>query len=176
MSDHQPAPYQFSTPTWGEFVNKSKPNYVYVASSWRNPVQGAVVEVLRAAKIDCYDFKNPEHAKGFKWREVMPSAVYVGGHVAQDSVPADDYVKALQHPRALEGFMHDFNAMQRADTCILVLPCNRSAHLELGWFVGQGRRTAILLDDPVTPELMYRMVNFVTTNVRDLLGWLGVED
>jgi hypothetical protein len=33
--------------------------------------------------------------------------------------------------------------------------------LELGWFVGQGRKTAVLLDDPCTPELMYRMVDFI---------------
>lgn len=83
----------------------------------------------------------------------------------------------LDHPRAIEGFDADFGAMERADTCVLVLPCNRSAHLELGWFVGTDRRTAILLDGPnVTPELMYRMVDFVTPSLFDLLGWLGVED
>ena len=27
------------------------------------------------------------------------------------------------------------------DTFVLVLPCGRSAHLELGWAVGQGKRT-----------------------------------
>lgn len=50
-------------------------------------------------------------------------------------------------------------------------------HLELGWFVGQSVPTAILLDGPsVTPELMYRMVDHVTTSLLDLLAWLGVED
>lgn len=52
----------------------------------------------------------------------------------------------------------------------------RSAHLELGWAVGQGKKTAVLLDDPVTPELMYKMVDYLAPNVHDLLGWLGVED
>jgi hypothetical protein len=70
-------------------------------------------------------------------------------------------------------------AMEKADAFVLVLPCGRSAHLELGWAVGAGKRTAILLDpdarDEVTPELMYRMVDFVTPSVYDLLGWLGVE-
>jgi len=60
---------------------------------------------------------------------------------------------------------------------VLVLPCGRSAHLELGWAAGQGKRTAILLDGPqVTPELMYKMVDHISTDAFDLLGWLGVED
>jgi hypothetical protein len=56
---------------------------------------------------------------------------------------------------------------------VLVLPAGRSAHLEAGWFVGQAKRTAILLDGPiVTPELMYKMADFVAPNLFDLLEWL----
>jgi hypothetical protein len=87
----------------------------------------------------------------------------------------------LEHPRSIEGFDSDFDAMKRADTFVLVLPCGRSAHLELGWAVGAGKRTAILLDpdldtNTVTPELMYKMVDFIAPSVFDLLDWLGVED
>lgn len=149
-----------------------KPSYVYVASSWRCPMQPAVVAVLRAAGIDCYDFKDSE---GFHWSEVMPS--YRG-----DNAPAnvDDYLAALDHPRSIQGYERDMTAMEKADTFVLVLPCGRSAHLELGWAVGQGKRTAIVLDpnddNEVTPELMYRMVDHVAPSMLDLLGWLGVED
>ncbi len=67
--------------------------------------------------------------------------------------------------------------MEKADTFVLVLPCGRSAHLELGWAVGAGKRTAILLDGPfVQPELMYKMVDHIAPDLHDLLGWLGVED
>jgi hypothetical protein len=91
-------------------------------------------------------------------------------------VPILQYLAGIDHPRAIEGFDADFDAMERADTCVLVLPSGRSAHLELGWFVGQGKRTAILLDGPnVTPELMYRMVDFVAPSLSDLLGWFGVQ-
>lgn len=37
----------------------SKPNRIYVASSWRNNVQPLVVQTLRVAGLDVYDFKNP---------------------------------------------------------------------------------------------------------------------
>jgi hypothetical protein len=62
----------------------------------------------------------------------------------------------IEHPRAIEGYDADFAAMEKADTFVMVLPCGKSAHLELGWAIGAGKRTAILLEDPVEPELMYR--------------------
>jgi hypothetical protein len=144
-----------------------KPNYVYVATSWRNPMQPAVVATLRSAGIDCYDFRSDEGA-GFRWQDV--------GEVF-DGCSVEDYLQGLDHPRAQEGFLNDFRAMQRADAFVLLLPCGRSAHLELGWAVGMGAHTAILLEpDNVVPELMYKMVDHIATTMVDLLGWLGVED
>lgn len=156
----------------------TRPKYVYIASSWRNPMQPGVVHALRAARIDCYDFKQPTPGDdGFHWSEVMPSYPRVGPGTPEALADADEYIAALEHPIAVEGYARDWDAMQRADACVLVLPCGRSAHLELGWFVGQSIPTAILLDGPnVTPELMYRMVDHVTTSLLDLLAWLGVED
>lgn len=160
----------------------SKPSYVYVASSWRNLMQQAVIHMLRAAQIDCYDFRNPDGGTGFSWREVKPG--YDGPPIGVDGIrekgsdwePADEYLRMIEHPRAIEGFDADFAAMQKADTFVMVLPCGKSAHLELGWAIGAGKRTAILLEDPVEPELMYRGADFLATSTFDLLGWLGVED
>jgi hypothetical protein len=149
------------------------PGYVYVASSWRNTFQPAVVHILAAAGIECYDFRNPPNGAGFGWEEVMPG--YVPG---SELVYPGAYLDAIEHPRAVEGFESDFAAMEAADTFVLVLPCGRSAHLELGWAVGAGKRTAILLQgpEPMVPELMYRMVDYIAPSVFELLGWLGVKD
>lgn len=199
--------------------------YVYVASSWRNPVQEDVVAALRSGGVDCYDFKNPEGGTGFSWSEVRPAdaalqpaecmhcgnaivkASFLGlGFYEPDVDPAKDpvvwrhvtnglayclrtgtapfprkgsdwetvstYLDMLDHPRAVEGYESDFAAMNRADTFVMVLPCGKSAHLELGWAVGAGKRTAILCEDPIEPELMYRMVDFIAPSLPDLLGWL----
>jgi hypothetical protein len=160
-----------------EYYGKSatgprKPRYVYVASSWRCAMQPMIISCLNAAGIPNYDFRNPPGRTGFSWKSVMPSF-----DIDAQLVHEDEYLAGLAHPIAEEGFNSDFDAMKRADTFVLVLPCGRSAHLELGWAVGAGKRTSILLDGPeVTPELMYKMVDFVATNVMDLLGWLGVED
>jgi hypothetical protein len=160
----------------------SKPGYVYVASSWRNPLQPAVCAVLTAAGIEHYDFRNPEGGTGFSWREVKSD--YTGPRIGTDGIRAkgsdwedvDEYLRMIDHPRAIEGFDSDFAAMQKATHFVMVLPCGKSAHLELGWAIGAGKRTAILLEDPVEPELMYRMADHLATSVHELLGWLGVED
>src|SRR4051812_48332333 len=126
---------------------------IYVASSWRNPIQIAVVAAIQAAGLECYDFHHPEVGNdGFHWSDVYGRKG--DASTWTEGVDADAMIAGLSHPLAVQGFDCDKTAMEKCDTCVLVLPCGRSAHLELGWFVGQSRRTAILLDDPCLPELM----------------------
>ncbi len=120
---------------------------IYVASSWRNIHHQAMVECLRAENFEVYDFKNPavgDH--GFAWVET-------GIH--GDPTYLNDLACALQSARAQAGFANDFGVMQWADACVLVLPCGRSAHLEAGWFMGQGKPVIIFGVDRIEPELMY---------------------
>lgn len=157
----------------------NRDRYVYVASSWRNPIQIVVCAALRSAGIAHYDFRNPEGGTGFSWKEVDPKSTSgrKGWDVkGSDWVPLKRYLQMVDHPRALEGYSADFDAMKRADTFVMVLPCGKSAHLELGWAVGAGKDTAILMEDPVEPELTYRMVDYMAPSLFDLLGWLGVAD
>lgn len=159
-----------------------KPNYVYVASSWRNTFHPVMCQILSNAGIDHYDFRNPPGGTGFSWRSVKPN--WTGGHEPSEVVrtkgtdwePVDTYTEMVNHPRAIQGFEADYGALQKADAVVMILPCGKSAHLELGWAVGAGKRTAILLEDPVEPELMYRMVDYMAPTLFDLLGWLGVQD
>ncbi len=132
-------------------------------------MQPAIVAMLRAAKFEVYDFKNPKEGdNGFHWSEIDPN---------WKNWTPDEYSDFLSSPIAVEGFKSDFDAMKWADCCVLVLPCNRSAHLEAGWFVGSGKPLHILLsDEGFEPELMYKMAASVTTNTMDLLAKLGVKD
>lgn len=123
---------------------------IYVASSWRNPYQPAVVTTLRSDGHEVYDFRNPPNRSGFSWRQV--SAVPVS-----EWTPAE-WRDVLTHPTSEAGFEADMGALRDCDACVLVLPCGRSAHLELGWAAGAGKRTYVLaaptLDEP---ELMVKM-------------------
>lgn len=136
---------------------------IYVASSWRNLHQPAVVEALRQDGHEVYDFRNPPGGVGFGWRQAGVSGEPCG---------VAELRAALDHPVARAGFLSDIGAMAWADTCVLVLPCGRSAHLELGWFAGQRRRTVVYLPDgsPQEPDLMYSMCDAL---VGDLAGVLA---
>ena len=106
---------------------------IYVASSWRNEYYPDVVEKLREAGHDVYDFRNPLSGEpGFKWNSVSEN--YMEWSPQQ-------YRDMLKHPKAERQFHNDIEAMEACDTCVLVLPCGRSAHTEAGWFVGRGKLT-----------------------------------
>lgn len=141
---------------------------IYVASSWRNRYQQSVVARLREAGHGVYDFRNPAPGNhGFAWSQIdrdwqlwSPGA----------------FRTALEHPIAHEGFHLDMDALEAADCCVLVLPCGRSAHLELGHAAGRGALTAVLIPEQCEPELMYRMVDIITLDVEELITKLALHD
>ena len=146
----------------------------YAASSWRNPTHPAVVAALRAEGHEVYDFRHPEgeESHGFHWRDCYQADDLerdeTGNAVAST---ADAYLAAIEHPLALAGFGADFGAMHSCDACVLVLPSGRSSHLEAGWFVGQHQPVAVLLTDPLLPELMYRMFSLLTPRLAEVVAW-----
>ena len=68
--------------------------------------------------------------------------------------------------------MADFAAMRWADVGLLVLPCGRSAHLELGWMAGAGKRTIILTQDNEEPELMALLADHIAISPDEVLELL----
>lgn len=140
---------------------------IYVASSWRNSLQPSVVEALRDAGHDVYDFRNPAPGdNGFSWREVDPSGLRT----------PEAYLRFIGHERCDAGFKLDMDALMWCDTCVLVLPCGRSAHLELGYAVGAGKRTAVLIaNEGFEPELMYKMCSLLTRSLDEVIEWLRSE-
>lgn len=112
---------------------------LYVASSWRNPLYDGVLACLQVAGIPHYDFKHPAPGNdGFHWREIDP-------HWQQWSPRA--YRDALAHPWAQHGFTCDMDALKACTRLLLVLPCGRSAHLELGHAIGAGKETIIYMPE-----------------------------
>lgn len=144
---------------------------VYVASSWRNERQPAVVAALRAAGHEVYDFKHPSPGDdGFHWSEVIPGRTR---GPSSEPVTAEQLRAALEHPVARRGFARDMEALDSAAATVLVLPCGRSAHLELGFAVGAGQHTLVLMEEPSEPELMYRMCARVCSTVDEVVERLG---
>ena len=136
---------------------------IYVASSWRNLHQPAVVEALRQAGHEVYDFRNPEPGDhGFAWSQIDPDQAW--------TKDPERFRAGLRHPIAQRGFALDMGALRSCDACVLVLPCGRSAHLELGWAAGAGKRSIVLLDQPISePELMYLACDAICVSVVEVI-------
>ena len=137
---------------------------IYVASSWRNVYYPDVVAKLREAGHDVYDFRNPPSGDpGFKWGNVNPRFM---------EWSPEEYRDHLMHPKAVKQFKNDIEAMEACDTCVLVLPCGRSAHTEAGWFAGRGKLTIAYIPEKQEPELMYKLFNKVCCSIDELLDAL----
>lgn len=138
---------------------------IYVASSWRNSYQPGIVGQLRTAGHQVYDFRNPPHGDSeVAWSDTDPEWKNWNGQAYRE--------KLLKSPIAAYGFLTDLRGMQWADTCLLVMPCGRSAHLELGWCAGAGKRTIILLDDDGEPELMNLLADDICLSPQEVLDVL----
>jgi hypothetical protein len=127
-----------------------------------------VVTALRQQGYEVYDFRAPTPGdEGFTWSEIDPAW--------QSWAPAQ-YRAALQQPLAQVGFGQDKLALQMADVTVLVLPCGRSAHLELGYAAGIGQRTAVLMLEPSEAELMYLLCDRVCLSMDELRAWLQEQE
>ena len=137
---------------------------IYVASSWRNQYFPAVVEALRQAGHEVYDFRNPTHGgNGFRWTDVDPEAM---------DWTFEEYAEGLHHPLAERQFQADMDALEWASVCVLLLPCGRSAHTEAGWMAGAGKRVLVLIPEKSEPELMYKLFDGVAGSIPELLRML----
>ena len=138
---------------------------IYVASSWRNQEQPALVGALRAEGHEVYDFRNPPGATGFSWGELDPAWLRW--------TPEHYSALVTAHPRARAGFESDKSALDWCDTCVLLLPCGRSAHLEAGYASGQGKQVVVRLSaERFEPELMYLMCSALAHTDQEVLEFL----
>lgn len=142
---------------------------IYLASSWRNPSQPDAVLQLRAAGHEVYDFRNPAPGDdGFSWSEIDRDWLAWKPEVFAELLTS--------HPVASAGFKLDKDALDWCDTCVLLLPCGRSAHLELGYAAGAGKRSFVVLhEERFEPELMYLLATGLALSVADVIACIAAE-
>lgn len=123
---------------------------------------------MRSVGFDVYDFRNPPSGDGgFKWSDVDPNYM--------DWTP-EEYRRQLSCPRAGRQFKNDIEAMLSCDTCVLVLPCGRSAHTEAGWFAGKGKKAIAYIPIKQEPELMYKLFDGIACDLDDLITLLEINN
>lgn len=131
---------------------------IYLIGSLRNPEVPRVSASLRAAGFHIFD----------DW--------FAAGPIADDSWR--DYEKARGHTfqQALSGaaaknvFQFDKTHLDQSDTALLVCPAGKSAHLELGIMLGQGKRGIVYFTgEPERWDVMYQFADAVCFNIDELL-------
>lgn len=141
---------------------------IYVASSWRCEHQPIVITRLRAEGFSVYDFRHPTpDDDGFHWSEIDPN---------WRSWTPEQYREGLKHPIAVRGLATDFQALVDCDICVLVQPCGRSAHLELGWALGAGKRGYVLTAPGQEVELMVGLAHGICCSLDELVTALKTEN
>lgn len=139
---------------------------IYVASSWRNKYQPAIVLLLRGQGHEVYDFRNPAPGDhGFQWSQLDPE---------WETWMPKTYRAALWHPIAEDGFRKDMEALRAAHLVVLLLPSGRSAHAEAAYHCGKGKPVIVHIPEPCEPELMYKMFHVITTDETELLAACAV--
>ena len=147
---------------------------IYVASSWRNDYQPRVVEALREANHQVYDFRKPSRVfGGFSWKQTLENALE-----SQREPPwfFETYLKALSHPIAARGYAMDITMLESADACIFVHPAGRSASFELGYAVAKGKKCLVYIPEfeKVEPELMFSDCAFAPSEDA-MLTWAYIQ-
>lgn len=133
-------------------------------------MQPIVIAFLRGLGHRVYDFRNPRPGyHGFSWHEV-DHRIPVGSNDVR--MEADRIIRALGQSQSERGFRSDMRGLEESDTCLLLLPCGRSAHLEAGWAAGNGKRLITWITDG-EPELMWKLSDTFVTNFHELADAVG---
>lgn len=115
-------------------------SYVYLIGSLSNPRIPALANQLEADGVPCFDaWFSPGPDTDSQWR-------------AHELCRGRSYIEALAGPHAQNVFHFDKRWIDGASAVVLVAPAGRSAHLELGYVIGQGKPGFILLDEPNPPR------------------------
>jgi len=132
---------------------------IYVATSWKNWRHKQIVKALIDKGYHVYDFKANG---GFHWSHVDP--LY-----KTTEYSAKEFNNILNHPLAVRGYNRDMDALNESDICVLVLPCGRSSHLELGYAIGARKYSIIYFPPGEPPDLMYGMVDKIVGTLPELI-------
>lgn len=136
-----------------------KKRVIYIIGSLRNKNVSAIANKIR--KIN-------------KEWEVFDSWLAPGPH-ADDFLR--DYAKGkgltyketLQDWAATHIFAFDKKHITRSTDVVLVMPGGKSAHLELGWALGRGKRGYVLFDkEPKRIDIMYQFATDIFFNFDEL--------
>lgn len=163
--DHACCPVERSDNRHVIFVKVNRqvtPTSIYVIGSLRNEQVPKIAQELRDCGHDVFDdwYSAGRDADDW-WR-------------AYEKARGRTYEEALQGAAAKNVYAFDKRHLDAADAVVMVMPAGRSAHLELGYCAGKGKRTAILLEPEYERwDVMLQFADLVTTDIEKVKEWLS---
>lgn len=135
---------------------------IYLIGSMRNPRIPELAEVLRENGHEVFD----------DWHCVGPRA---DDHWTEyEKYRGRSYKDAMDGPHVWNVFNFDKNHLDASDTAVLVMPAGKSAHLELGYVIGSGKRGFVYFDgEPERWDIMYRFATGLCFSEAELLEKLN---
>jgi len=118
---------------------------IYLIGSLRLP---NVRELAADLRKEGYEVFDDWHSAGDKADEIWQTYEQERGHT---------YLEAIKGWHAKHVFQFDLTHLTRAEIGVLMLPAGKSAHLELGYMLGRGKRGYVLFDkEPERYDVMYQ--------------------
>ena len=132
---------------------------IYIASSWSNPYLNDIVSILSDRNHQVHDFR----ATGATRPAPPPfpgAAGSAGNRLGGPDGSLDSVMSFLHLPSTQTRYQLQCAALVEAEVLLCVLPCGRSAHVELGMALGLSI-PVVLVHDGIEPDLMHLGVDAV---------------
>jgi hypothetical protein len=143
--------------TWQIPEKMSKSPVIYLIGSLKNDQIPHMANKIRKLGFEVFDdwFSPGPEADDF-WRNY-------------EKVRGSSYKQALSNYAGKHVFEFDKFHIDRADIGILYMPGGKSAHLELGYMLGQGKKGYVLFDEePERWDVMYQFATAVCFSFEEL--------
>ena len=132
---------------------------IYIASSWSNPYLNDIASILNDRNHQVHDFRATGATQPAP--PPFPGAAGSGGNrLGGPDGSLDNVMSYLDLPSTQTSYQRQCAALVEAEVLLCVLPCGRSAHVEIGMALGLSI-PVVLLHDGIEPDLMHLGVDAV---------------
>ena len=134
---------------------------IYIASSWSNRYLNDIVSILRDRNHEVHDFRANGATRPAP--PPFPGAAGSGGNqLGGPDGSLDNVMSFLDLTLTQTRYQLQCAALVDAEVLLCVLPCGRSAHVELGMALGLSI-PVVLVHDGIEPDLMHLGVDAVAS-------------
>lgn len=134
---------------------------IYIGGALANPEIVRITKLLMAQGYDVFsEWYCPGPEADVNWLNYQKELGF-------------SYREAMKRPAAQFIFNFDKHHIDEADVFVMMMPCGKSAHLELGYAIGSGKVGIIYLpEEPDRADIMHNFATAIACGDEELLAVL----